>query len=363
MKIYLDNIVFSLQKAGGISVYWKEFLQRILKSDNLDVKIIEYNRAKENFFRNQLSIIYEKFQTRSYFLGIQRYMEVNIKTYEKSIFHSSYYRTSSNKNLINVTTVHDFTYEYFFSGLTRKIHFWQKKKAILKSDGIICISQSTKKDLIHFIPEVDVNKIRVIYNGVNKGFKKIDISNAFQKEHQFNDFNYAVYIGNRKSKYKNFKMAVESCKIQKIKLLIIGGGKLTSKELKFLNNQLELNSFKFLKNVSIEDLNQYYNRAYCLLYPSLYEGFGIPIVEAQKAGCPVIATYSSSIPEVIADISLAIKEPTPDKISNKMDYIKPGSTTREDIIKLGIEKSSIFCWDNNYVKIIEFYKHLLNNNQ
>lgn len=362
IKIYLDNIIFSLQKSGGISVLWKEFGQRILKCDSFSCMFIEYDNATKNFFRNKIRINEKRIQSKnSLLLPIKRYLDVDLKDTNKFIFHSSYYRISSNKNAINVTTVHDFTYEHFFSGLPKRIHSWQKKRAILNSDGIICISQSTKKDLIQFIPEIDQKKITVIYNGVDKSYKKIDVSEPFQKEHPFNDFEYAVYIGDRKAGYKNFKMAVESCSTKNMKLLIIGGGELTSEELQFLNNRLGLDCYKSLTNVSTEDLNQYYNRAYCLLYPSFYEGFGIPIVEAQSAGCPVIATYSSSIPEVIADIFLAIKEPTSDKIADKMEYIQLGSKERENIIQLGIKKSSTFSWENTYHKTINFYQHLLSN--
>lgn len=360
MKIYLDNIIFSLQKSGGISVVWKELLERMLKSNDLNCILIEYDNAKNNFFRSQIKITRKSIKSKySTLLLIRRYLDVHLNNKNKVIFHSSYYRISSSKNVINVTTVHDFTYEYFFRGLSRKIHSWQKKRAIIKSDGIICISESTKKDLIHFIPEIDETKIRVIYNGVDKRYKKINVSTPFQKAHQFKDFEYAIYIGDRKAQYKNFKMAVESCKIQKTKLLIIGGGELTSEELEYLSNRISPHSFKSLNRVSVEDLNQYYNRAYCLLYPSYYEGFGIPIVEAQNAGCPVIATYSSSIPEVIADTSLAIYQPTPNKISLKMELIKPGSIYRENIIQLGLEKGSMFSWEKTYLETIDFYKKLI----
>ena len=362
MKIIFDNIIFSLQKSGGISIVWKEFLRRIVKNNFFELQIIEFNNAQNNFFRKQFSLENRKIQTKkSIFLFIKRYFDVNIKTSKKIIFHSSYYRIAKGNNVINVTTVHDFTYEYFFNGFAKKIHSWQKKRAILKSNGIICISENTKRDLLHFYPKIKENKIRVIYNGVDENFKKIDINKPFDKNHFFNDFEYAIYVGDHKSKYKNFEVAVKACKIQEMKLLIIGGGKLTKKEISFLNNTLGIENYKSILNVTSEDLNQYYNRAYCLLYPTVYEGFGIPVVEAQKARCPVIATYSSSIPEVIADTSLAIENPTPEKVAKKMEYLKLQSKERDNVIELGIDKSSKFSWDKTYLETIEFYKYLYNN--
>lgn len=362
MKIIIDNIIFSLQKSGGISIVWKEFLRRIVKNNFFELQIIEFNNAQNNFFRKQFSLENRKIQTKkSIFLFIKRYFDVNVKTSKKIIFHSSYYRLAKGNNIINVTTVHDFTYEYFFNGIAKTIHSWQKGRAINNSNGIICISENTKRDLLHFYPNTSESKIRVIYNGVNESFKKIDINEPIDKKHFFNDFEYAIYVGDHKSKYKNFEIVVKACQLKEMKLLIVGGGKLSKKEVHFLNNSLGEKNYKSILNVTSTDLNQYYNRAYCLLYPSIYEGFGIPVVEAQKAGCPVIATNTSSIPEVIADTFLAIEDPTPEKIAIKMDYLKLDSKERENIIKLGIEKSSLFSWDKTYRETIEFYKYLYNN--
>lgn len=362
MKVIFDNIIFSLQKSGGISNVWKELLQRILQNKFIDYQIIEFQDSKNNFFRNQL--VFNKNLTtkkKQFWFFLVRYFDVHFISKEKYIFHSSYYRLASGKNVINVTTVHDFTYEHFFKGFSQMLHTWQKKRAILKSDGIICISESTKRDLLSFIPQIQQKKIRVIYNGVDEKFSKIDINIPFVKNHTFDDFEYVIYVGDHKSKYKNFEMAVRACCIQKIKLLIIGGGQLTNKEICFLNNSIGFGNYKLLLNVSVEDLNQYYNRAFCLLYPSVYEGFGLPVVEAQRAGCPVIATYSSSIPEVIADLFFAIKNPTPEKIVKKMHYLKLDSEIRNNTIKLGLEKSFLFNWNKTYEKTMDFYTDLYNN--
>lgn len=359
MKIKIDNIIFSLQKAGGISLVWKEFIQRLVKEDIFDLNFLEYENAKNNFFRNQLVIDKKIIKSNKSFLCfIVRFFDLKLTSTERFIFHSSYYRLTSNKNAINITTVHDFTYEYFFKGISKKLHVWQKKRAIFKSDGIICISENTKKDLLHFYPQVDCNKIRVIYNGVDENYKLLNSKVNFNKTHFFKDFEYAIFVGDHSSNYKNFELAVRACYLSNMKLLIIGGGILAKKQIHLLINLLGKNNFKSLTKVSVEDLNQYYNRAYCLLYPSIYEGFGIPIVEAQKAGCPVIATNCSSIPEVIGNLFFAINKPTPEKIANKMKFLKLGSELRKSTIELGIQKAALFSWDKTYNETINFYKEL-----
>ena len=358
MKVVFDNIIFSLQKSGGISKVWKELLSRTLNQEILDSCYVEFDDASNNFFRKQLFLKNKILKNSNALIFLKRYFDLKILSEDKCIFHSSYYRIASGKNIINITTVHDFTYEYFFKGIAQKIHTWQKKRAILKSDGIICISESTKKDLLHFFPQIQDYKIRVIYNGVDDNFEEIDKNIPFTKNHFFEDFSYSIYVGDHKSKYKNFDLAIEACRLQNMKLLIIGGGELTKKEIFLLDCCLGKNNYKLLLNVDNYDLNQYYNRAFCLIYPSYYEGFGIPILEAQKAGCPVIATFSSSIPEVIADITFAIKDPTPEKISIKMRELKLNSDIRKNIIQLGKEKAKLFNWDKTYSETIEFYKDL-----
>lgn len=99
--------------------------------------------------------------------------------------------------MANITTVHDFTYEYFRKGLPKYIHTWQKGFAIKKSDGIICISEHTKKDLMGFYPEIEEFKIRVIYNGVGEEFKKFENPKELLKDdfEILKDTRYILYVG------------------------------------------------------------------------------------------------------------------------------------------------------------------------
>ncbi|TDW47122.1 mannosyltransferase [Flavobacterium sp. 270] len=359
MDIQLDNIIFSLQKAGGASVVWQQHLERLLKDNQFQPFCLEYNNAELNFFRKQLKINQDLLNQRSSkYLFIERYLNLNSQQKSKHLFHSSHYRIEKGKNIINVTTVHDFTYEYFISGFRKKIHSWQKNTAINNSKGIICVSESTKKDLLRFLPHINENKIRVIYNGVDEHFKLLNDNVIIEKKHLFEDYSYALYIGDRRTAYKNFDMAVDACRLAQIPLLIIGGGALTQEELYKLNVKLGTENYFILLGVSLEDLNYYYNRAYCLLYPSLYEGFGIPVIEAQRAGCPVVATHSSSIPEVIGNEYLMLQDPTAEKIFHKIKEISIDSNLRKETIERGLFKSKNYSWERTYQQTTEFYREL-----
>ena len=158
MWISFYNIIFSLQKAGGISVVWSELLKRMAKLGP-NYKCLEYTGHEKNIFRKTLDIPESNLIRKNYpLLSFQRYLNPRVPhvcTNTLFIFHSSYYRFCPCKNAINITTVHDFTYEYFFSGLRKILYCRQKYRAIRHSDHIICISETTKKDLLKFVKGTD----------------------------------------------------------------------------------------------------------------------------------------------------------------------------------------------------------------
>lgn len=355
MNIILDNIIFALQKSGGISVVWYEFISRILKRTN-DKNIKCLNYRNENIFYKLLKdnkLIKEPLK--KLIKPHERYQSLPIKSYKsKFIFHSSYYRFSTNPNAINITTVHDFTYEYYNRGLKKIIHSWQKKRAILKSDYIICISENTKKDLLHFIPEASEKRIKVIYNGVSDDY--YPIKNTKGLEHSNLPFpakSFLVFVGSRAS-YKNFNVAVKAASESSYNFLIVGSPLNKHEEIFLAENFKDKQRYAFIGHVSNETLNYIYNNAFALLYPSNYEGFGIPVIEAQKSGCPVIAFNGSSIPEIIGNTDLLMHEMSSNEILRCLSLLC-NNELRKSIIDKGIENAKRFSWDNMYNEIINVY--------
>lgn len=349
--IYLDNIIFSLQKSGGISSVWYEHIKRLLR-DGRQTKFIEYASAQSNLFRGEIEIPNEQIEAKSdKYLSFKRYFNPDITEYNPFIFHSSYYRTSSSKNAVNITTVHDFTYEYFSHGLVRNIHCWQKYKAIRNSDFIICISENTKNDLLKFLPDIDESRIRIVFNGVSEDYYPI-IPNKISCQLPFENNSFILFVGAREG-YKNFKLAVESIALTNLNLVIVGSP-LSGQEERFLNNKLG-KRYIYIGRITNLHLNELYNNAYCLLYPSAYEGFGIPVIEAQKSGCPVIAANSSSIPEIVGDKSLLIRNFSTRELYQKITMLHNHSF-RSEVVGLGLENSKRFSWENTYEKTIKVYQ-------
>ena len=351
MNIVFDDIIFSLQRAGGISVVWYELLSRMRDDGDLRPLYLDHGIG-QNIFRQQLPIAEEKVIADIPCPAIMRYLPVKVPVNSPFLFHSSYYRYCTNPLAINITTVHDFTYEYFHSGVRKKVHSWQKSKAIRNSDYIICVSENTKKDLLSFFPGTDENRIRVIYNGVSDSYHPLSGQEGVSAL-PFQPQSYVLFVGDRAA-YKNFQMCVQSVRQTQYNLVVVGKA-LTASERKQLNQELAPGRCSVMSYVSNEQLNILYNHAAALLYPSVYEGFGIPVLEAQKAGCPVIACNASSIPEVIATDSLLMGEASERCLIEKMELLSSKELVchvREE----GIRFAARFSWEKMVSQYMALYR-------
>ncbi len=366
INLYVDNTIFTFQKAGGVSVYWYELLRRYAQNKHqFRVNIIKLADKSINIFDRNLDYsLFNVYQENFLIPKLHRYFPVNEKLESKSIYHSSYFRTSYRKDIVNIITVYDFAHDLgFSSGFPRKYaNIWQKKQGIFNADGIICISESTKIDLLKLYPQIDENKVIVIHLAVSDEFRVLETRLYIESITKSKLVNvqkpYIVYIGERAT-YKNFKVAVETLRLlEDYNLVIVGGGELNAVEQQYIE-QLLPNRFLHLKNIHSAKLNEVFNEAFCLIYPSRYEGFGIPLIEAMKAGCPVITTSYASIPEVVGQAGLIVKEILPNLFVEKVKYLE-FKENREKIVEMGLIQASLFSWDRCYEETIKFYQKIYN---
>ena len=355
MKIYFDNIVFSLQKGGGISVVWKELLSRFMAEGKDDLCFIEHPTDINNQFRRSLDLKGLVITKSSKLFAIERYINPRIHEGEHFIFHSSYFRTCPSINAINVTTVHDFTYDYFYKGKRRGafLHLWQRNRAIRNADAIVCISENTKRDLLKFLPDVDPEKVHVIYNAVSEDYHLIENKNDELKD-------TLLFVGERVA-YKNGRWFAEAIKETNYKVVFCGKP-MGEEEKAFFDTVLGPDRYIVKVGVSNEELNLLYNSVKCLVYPSSYEGFGIPVLEAQRAGCPVIALNASSIPEVIGETPLLMKELSHSELLTKLNMLD-NEEIRSEVIKRGLENSRLFSWDKAFQQYRALYQQLLSHQE
>jgi len=354
MQIHLDSIIFFLQKAGGVSTYYYEIAKRLYSKSSADTFI--YGKTQTTFSLSKYGFK-QPLNESNINKSLLRYLPFRRKIPSRSLFHSSYYRVCLQKNVQNITTVHDFTYEYFRSGIAKWVHYLQKSFAIHRSEGIICVSENTKKDLVKFFPNINKDKIKVIYNGVSQDFAKLDNSDSYLTGElsTLENKQYILYIGDR-SPYKNFLQALEVLKSREhINLVVVGGGDFKERERRLMT-EIQ-NKITHIQGVDTHALNIIYNNAYCLLYPSSYEGFGIPILEAMKAGCPVISTNVSSIPEVAGDAALLVDTIETKAFLEKLDQLED-ENFRTNLIEKGFQQASKFSWDKCFEETYAFYEEV-----
>ena len=307
MQVIYDNIIYSLQRYGGISVVWTELLNRARADKDLAVTELDY--------KDQLP-----------YRTLERYRVPAWTPTQPTLFHSSYFRICPHPLATNITTVHDLTYHYYRKGMAKAVHLWEEQRALRHSKAVICVSENTKRDLLNCYPWLDEEQIKVVYNGVGDEFFPIP---SVEKK------GYLLYVGNRAVEYKRYDVAQEVARLTGLELITAS-------------------------NVSREQLNIMYNEALCLLYPSDYEGFGIPILEAQKAGCPVIAQNTSSVPEVIGAAGLMVNHNTAARVAADMAEIVRHllSQPTQGIIAAGLENAKRFSWDKTYKQMKQIYSQL-----
>lgn len=360
MKILLDNIIYSKTKNGGVSNYWFELSNYLLKQTQDEIGFFEENEGLLNFHRKMLSIPSESILEHGKFPIAARLFPINYKSEEKFIYHSSYYRgLVGSRNMVEVTTVYDFIHNYYSSFYKKTIHNNLKYNAIKRSKGVICISKNTYNDLQKFCPTKPNQKAEVIYVGVSDDYFPIkqfsENQLTFLKNNHIEDA-FLLFIGGR-TNYKNFDFVASVLNENKdLKLVVVGGGAFTEQEIKLFSKEA-LERVRFIGSANNDELNVLFNSATALIYPSSYEGFGIPVVEAMRAGCPVIGLDNATIREVAENSAILLKNLNISDFNNNKDNLF-NSSYRTEIIEKGLLESQKYSWEKCNKETHEFYKSL-----
>jgi glycosyltransferase involved in cell wall biosynthesis len=380
VNIVYDYQVFSFQKYGGISRYFHEISSRIAQISERDVRIIaplyvnEYFResSQSNKLIQGLKINKpEGISSRSTQKSIpkvinprdiinQQISNILISVYNPDIIHETYFTTKSigTKKHKRVITVHDMIHEKFASSKDPTGELAKTKAiAIDRADRIICVSKNTRKDLIEILG-VDEAKVSTIYHGSTPNCNiDRDLEQIPQIEQP-----YLLYVGERDG-YKNFSnLLVTYNNNNKLKqdfqLVCFGGEQFSSEEIKIIQ-EFQLEGKIFQMSGSDDMLTQIYRQAAAFIYPSLYEGFGIPPLEAMSCGCPVVCSNLSSIPEIVGDAGEYFDPYDLDSMSDAIEKVVYSEITASNLKRLGYERVKLFSWDLCAEQTNKVYQSLL----
>lgn len=353
MKIMYDYQIFSDQKYGGVSRYYIELMNNIKNS--IDFKLSMQFHINYYLFSNDNnwgSTIYLE----NRFKGIKSInsllFKLDSKVYRPDIIHHTYYdSTNFCNNSKNVITVYDLIAEKFHNN-GRKLH--DRVPAIESADLILCISENTKKDLIN-IYNICESKCVVTYLA-NSLFEKPHVAERKLK------FPYILYVGKRSS-YKNFSTLLHSYSssprlIKDLKLICFGGEEISELESQFIANK-KLHGKVLFMNGNDDLLVDLYQNANILVYPSLYEGFGLPPLEAMSFGCPVVCSNAGSIPEVVNDAALLFNPLDSEELTGKIEDVVYSQTISSELIKKGYLRNQMFTWVLTAKNTINHYKSII----
>lgn len=350
MKIAFDYQVFAMQRYGGISRYFVNLAQQLATLEQ-QVKIfapVHYNL----FAKEQVAELIEgkyitKFppKTVRFFMAYDEMIaRKKIRKWQPSIVHETYYRkkTSNLTSCPTVTTVHDMIYELFKDSFRPRDNTSAlKRKSVDRAQHIICVSHNTKKDLMELF-DVPESKVSVVHLGIDQQKPLVAQKVSVDKP-------YLLYVGHRGG-YKNFigllKAYANSKRLRAdFNIIAFGGGAFNHREKDSIR-MLGLNEKQVIQREGNDELlNALYQKAAAFIYPSLYEGFGIPPLEAMLNECPVISSNVSSMPEVIDNAAAFFDPNSIEQIMQTIEKVIYDTDYSHQLINLGNERIKHFTWN------------------
>lgn len=363
---YTENLLIHLRRADPhlqtalfcISLRGGHRLRRLAPSLE-GVEVRGYN-LPANFF-------YYRWWKRTSLLPLETFLG------EVDIFHATNYQAPALRRARLVTTVHDINFVRFPEMQSKGIRrFTASLPGLLeRSDYVLTDSDFTRRELLD-VYELDAEKIKVVYPGLDPVF--LDPPTPEETETALKAYSleppYLAYIGNLHPR-KNLATLLEAYALLRERgvehrLAVIGGGGLGRlhnteyRKLMLRVRDLDLEEkVVFTGYVPDDSLRCLLYRAEALVFPSIYEGFGLPPLEAMACGVPVVTSRRSSLPEVVGDAAVFIEDPLdPEEIAGAVAGLLEDSRLRETLVKKGRERARLFSWERAAAEVLEIYRRL-----
>lgn len=360
MKIGIDISPIFYQR-GGVGNYTLHLIENLIKLKS-DHRFFLYSNhfSNESFpFLSDLNV--------TFIQGIRTYLSYKIWREGIDVVHGPNFRLPGRGTKGNVITIHDLALEKFPSFGKKKFgscfSSWKTRKRALSADHLIAVSQNSLEDIVKIFG-ISREKISAIYNGVDHFF--------FQDQNQELFLKMKDKFGIKKDQFILFTGTVEPRKNVKTllkafsrnrrlrnnySLVLAGGTGWKNEDLQqFILNEGIQNELSITGYISREELRVLYSFASCFVFPSVYEGFGIPLLEAMACGAPVVCSNSSSLPEVAGDAAIMIDPYDIDGFSVAMGKVVENEELRKNMIQKGLERVKHFSWEETARKTLQVYE-------
>jgi len=366
MRIQYDHQIFTSQKYGGISRYFYELAKELESPKHIEINIplifSDNHYISEKKYTKHIRFLSQKqFRGKQHLLNIVNKPNAirKLKEQKFDIFHPTYYDPYFFKYLGNkpfILTVYDMIHEKFsdfFSGNDKTSE--NKKFLVEKATKIIAISESTKKDLIEIFG-TDASKIEVVHLG----------NSMFPRENVDKDINipdrYILFVGARGT-YKNFDRFIKSVieilnQDRNLSVICAGGGKFSIGEIQLFS---DLDIIKQVYQYDLDDgtLANLYKNAQLFVFPSIYEGFGIPILESFACQCPLLCSNTSSLPEVAGNAAYYFDPYSEKSIKNAIVKVLDDKNLQEELRQKGLLRLEKFSWKETAIKTKKIYESVM----
>jgi len=363
--VVYDHQTFTLQRFGGISRYYCELASRVNRLPGFRAKVIAPIHCNEYLshcdvpkFGLNLGLWHPRLEP-MYRHGCRLLAPGPMRAARPSVVHRTYYADSyAPPSVPSVVTVFDMIHEILpdeFPPVDQTSR--DKRRSVQRADLVLCISKSTADDVMRLL-QVPQHKIRITYLGLSGTFTRATSQQAAPHPRP-----YLLFVGHRGG-YKNFEGALKayarSSRLrQAFDFLVFGGFALRREELALIESLgLKPESVRRLTG-SDEELAQAYRHATAFVYPSRYEGFGIPPLEAMASGCPVACSNLSSLPEVVGPAAEMFDPGDPGQIAAALERICFNETRRRELVDAGFERLGRFSWDQCARDTVQAYRSML----
>lgn len=372
MKIGVDIRCLTDPHHSGISEYTYNLLDYLFKIDQKNQYFLFYNAAKKikapKF--NFPNVIYKgfKYPNKIFNLGLSLFKIAQLDKMLGGVdvfLSPSFLFTNLSKDCKKIMIIHDLSFELYPEFFTFKKRLWHKlikpKQLCQQADKIIAISNNTKNDVIK-IYDVNPEKIEVVYDGISEiFFQPISEEQKNKVKNKFNlPDNYVFYLGNLEPR-KNVEsliLAFDKVKDKSTHLVIAGGQAWKYKNIyKLWQNSQARGRIKLLGYVDTADKPSLYALAKIFVYPSIYEGFGLPPLEAMACGTPAITSFNSSLAEVVSDAGLLIDPNNTNELAETINQLLLDEKLQNIFKEKGLRQSQKFRWNDAAQKILDILQN------
>ena len=374
MRIGINALFLIPGKVGGSETYVRNLLKNLGAIDRENEYVLFTNLENSGIFkippdnfREVLCPIRASFRP-ARVLWEQFVLPFQIKKYKIEILHSPGYTAPILTPCHSVVTIHDMNYFFYPEDFPKLTTFLLKllvPLAARRSDKIIAVSENSKKDIAKIL-KIPESKICVIYEAGASGLS-VPMSDENKpreklKERYGIDKRFILTVS-ASHPHKNLDRLIEAyeilCRSYQIDCQLVIVGIKGSAQSGLMNQVKELSLGKkviFTGWVSNEDLSLLYSEAQLFVFPSLFEGFGIPVLEAMAQGTPVVSSNAAALPEVVAEAALLIDPYSTGEISEAIYRALTEENLRTELVKKGLRRASQFSWEKTARKTIAVYK-------